>query len=198
MSKIPEEELLATIEHVVSKFYSKFRFGFFEADDIKQQIRLFALEAYERFNPNNGAPLEHFLTVHVRNRLINFRRDNYYRAHKPCFSCPFYDAHNKISSGSQCSVFDDKSLCDKFVKWETRNTKKKNLMSVSGPSKEVVDSISFTLNVEDTELVELIKQRLPLVFRSDYLRLLQGCKVPKSRRDKLFGAIQEILKEIKN
>lgn len=188
-----DSQVLDTIELIVNKFYAKFSFGFLEADDMKQQIRLFALEALERFSEDNGAPLEHFLTVHVRNRLINFRRDKYCRSQKPCYTCPFYDPKFKLSK-SGCAEFDDKSLCDKYAKWDLRNTKKKNLMGASPKGCDFQDRHpDFLSSIEQRELLDIIKAKIPLAMRGDLLRLLQGCKVPKGKRDKLYGVIKEIM-----
>jgi DNA-directed RNA polymerase specialized sigma24 family protein len=77
--KIPkgmtEKEVLEIINKVASRYAHKFRFGYFEADDIRQEAVIIAMEALERYE--EGRPLENFLAVHVKNRLNNFKRDKY-------------------------------------------------------------------------------------------------------------------------
>ena len=75
---------------------------------MKQQAAIFALEGLEKYD--NKRPLENFLWTHVRNRLFNYKRDNYQRPDKPCLSCVFYDAHCATST-NQCNEYDDKTNC---------------------------------------------------------------------------------------
>ena len=71
------------IERVSSRLAQKFRFGYHTIDDMKQQAALFAWEGiYDSWD--DSRPLENFLWIHVRNRLYNFKRNNYGRPEKPC------------------------------------------------------------------------------------------------------------------
>ena len=92
-NKITEQELLDTIDIITKKLAYKFKFGYHQIEDMKQQISIFALEGLENYD--NKRPLENFLWTHVRNRLFNFKRDNYQRPDKPCKTCPFYDPNLK-------------------------------------------------------------------------------------------------------
>ena len=73
-SNMTEEEVIETIERVATRLCRKFRFGYHEVDDIKQQASLFAWEGLEKYDEKR--PLENFLWTHVRNRLYNFKRNN--------------------------------------------------------------------------------------------------------------------------
>lgn len=72
---IPMEQILDTIERVVGPLGNKLKFGSYDSEEIKQEGRAIAWKAivdtYEE-----GRPLENFLRVHVRNRLLNFKRNN--------------------------------------------------------------------------------------------------------------------------
>ena len=68
-----EQEVVDTINKVVSRYAHRFRFGYYDADDIKQEAFIIAMEALDRYD--NDGPLESFLAVHVKNRLSNFKRD---------------------------------------------------------------------------------------------------------------------------
>ena len=82
--KIPkgmsEEEVLEVINKICDRYAYKFQFGYFEADDIRQEAFIIAVDALDRYE--EGRPLENFLAVHVKNRLNNFKRDKYYRQNK--------------------------------------------------------------------------------------------------------------------
>jgi len=81
MMKIPngmtEKEVLQIISKVVERQAAKFRFGYYEAEDMKQEAFIIAMDALDRYDSNR--PLENFLAVHVNNRLKNFKRDHFYR-----------------------------------------------------------------------------------------------------------------------
>jgi DNA-directed RNA polymerase specialized sigma24 family protein len=72
---IPTEQILEIIERVVGPLGHKLKFASFDSEEIKQEGRAIAwkaiVETYEE-----GRPLENFLRVHVRNRLLNFKRNN--------------------------------------------------------------------------------------------------------------------------
>lgn len=76
--KIPpgmtEEQVLTTLETVVDRFKRKYKFGSYTEDDIKQEAYILCLAALEKYD--GIRPLENFLSVHLRNRLFNFRRNN--------------------------------------------------------------------------------------------------------------------------
>lgn len=67
-----EEEVLEIIERVSSRF-GRFKFGIYDEDDIKQESVILCIDALDRYKP--GRPLENFLCVHVRNRLLTLMRD---------------------------------------------------------------------------------------------------------------------------
>ena len=78
--KIPngmtEQQVIETINKVISRYIYKFRFGYYESEDIRQEAFIIAMEALERYDEKR--PLENFLAVHVKNRLSNFKRDKFF------------------------------------------------------------------------------------------------------------------------
>ena len=72
-----EEEVIQVITKVVDRQAAKFRFGFYDAEDMRQEGFIIAMDALDRYDEKR--PLENFLAVHVNNRLKNFKRDNFYR-----------------------------------------------------------------------------------------------------------------------
>ena len=194
-----EKEVLEVIDKVATKLAYKFKFGYHDIEDMKQQGRLFAIQGMDNYD--DSRPLENFLWTHVRNRLFNYKRDNFERPDRPCYSCPFYDPGCK-SSINECEEFEDKQECDLYSGWLSRNSSKKNLMSPIGIS-EVKNDKEGNMNMPSSlleklankELLTLIDQNIPLELRLDYLRLKNGLKLPRPKRDAIIGSIKNILKE---
>ena len=168
---------------------------------MKQQAAIFALEGLEKYD--NKRPLENFLWTHVRNRLFNYKRDNYQRPDKPCLSCVFYDAHCATST-NQCNEYDDKTNCEEYHTWNNRNTNKKNIMKPVGIEdlKEqnvhvprLASQQSILELVSDQQILKLLDEAIPAQHRSTYLKLKYGDKVYKNDLTKLLNCIKEILKD---
>ena len=201
--KIPknmtEKEVLEIIDKIAGKLSYKFRFGYHDIEDMKQQARLFAIQGMDNYDESR--PLENFLWTHVRNRLFNYMRDNFERPDKPCFSCPFYDPKCK-NSRKECEEFEDKYECVLYSGWTYRNSSKKNLMTPVGMSevrndgeKNMNISSSSLDNIVNKELLGLIDKNIPLELRLDYLRLKNGLKLPRPRKNIILENIKRILKE---
>ncbi len=199
-AKMEEHEVVVILDRIANRFASKFKFGYHDADDMKQQARLFALEALPRYSKDKG-PLENFLSVHVRNRLINFKRDNYHRFQAPCIQCPFYDPNN-LKSTNQCAEFIDKMECDKWRQWILRNDSKRSIMAPATSENtdylfvhEASAKTSVSDIVANKELLEYIDENLPVELRSDYLRLKENLAVSKHRKNKVREAVLKIIEE---
>ena len=192
-----EQEVLEVIDKVANRLCYKFKFGYHEVDDMKQQARLFAIQGMDKYDESR--PLENFLWTHVRNRLFNFKRDNFERPDKPCFSCPFYDPGCKASI-SQCEEFEDKRECSLYEGWVNRNLRKKTLVSTTGldntnQSKSSNHPSSLLDFIADSEILELIDKNIPIILRADYLRLKYGLKLPRPKKNAVINSIKSILKE---
>lgn len=187
--KVDENELLKVIDIITKKLAYKFKFGYHDIEDMKQQISVFAIEGLKNYD--HKRPLENFLWTHVRNRLFNYKRDNYQRPDKPCYSCPLYD---KVST--LCTKYSNKESCDLYSKWLNRNQNKKNLMHFT-----TVDEVKDYGNIffdssnspENLETIKLIEENLSGEYRIIYLKLKHGSKVSKADRNKLLLKIREIL-----
>lgn len=114
---------------------------------------------------DQSKPLENFLYRHISNRLKNFKRDNYYRQ----------------ETGNAQEL----------------QEKKRNIL-------EPVDihglfHIATGDNISDeahlNEIIDLIDKNLPKELRGDYLRLKNGCKLTKVRKQKVIESIKTILGE---
>lgn len=186
---IDESELLKVIDIITKKLAYKFKFGYHDIEDMKQQISIFALEGLKNYDYKR--PLENFLWTHVRNRLFNYKRDNYQRPDKPCYSCPLYDKASTL-----CTKYSNKNDCDLYAKWLTRNQNKKNLMHFTAVN-EVKDYANIfsdpSVSIGGTETIKILEEKLNGEYRSIYLRLKNGNKINKSDKLKLINKIKEIL-----
>ena len=173
--KIPkgmtEQEVVDTINKVVNRYAHRFRFGYYDADDIKQEAFIIAMEALDRYD--NDRPLENFLAVHVKNRLSNFKRDKFFRRPKD----PDAQTHGKN---------DIKKFLMEPLNIENIRDENEVNMSTNDDFVEAIDV---------AELFLLIDQHLPITLRADYLRMMHGVYVPKPRREQIH---QEIINIFQN
>ncbi len=194
-----EEELTSILTKIANRLANKFKFGYHQTEDMKQQAYVFALEALPRFNPskaknnnNKLAALEAFLYTHVHNRLHSFKRDNYMRPETPCDICQ-----------DDCLKDDRaKTECKALQKFYTRNEKKQNIMrpipleSVSNNGGE--GNMSHLLNTEEDIDVEQIKnilnKELDPHLRQNYIRYIYGLKLTKQKREELVEVMREIIR----
>jgi DNA-directed RNA polymerase specialized sigma24 family protein len=196
---VDENEFLNVIDIIAKKLAYKFKFGYHDFDDMKQQISIFALEGLKNYD--HKRPLENFLWTHVRNRLFNYKRDNYQRPDKPCLSCPLYDPHLK-KSDSGCEAYSNKEDCSLYHSWINRNSVKKNLMHLTtideikdyGNAFSTQENILVD-NICTNEILNLVETYLVGEDRTIYLKVKNGNKVSKSDMDKLTKKLQQIVKD---
>jgi hypothetical protein len=193
--KIPdnmtEDEVVAIIDNVAKRLARKFKFGYHDIEDMKQQARLYAWEGMENYDSTR--PLENFLWTHVRNRLFNFKRDKYERPNKPCCECKQY-------IGGTCHIYDDLEECVSYKYWKTKNKSKKNLMNtidISDINDTYEKNIREIYNLDDTlyykEILEIIDKELPINLRPLFLRLKFGLRLTKAQKIKIQTTVKEIL-----
>lgn len=197
---VSEKELLEVINIITKKLAYKFKFGYHDIDDMKQQITVFALEGLKNYDYKR--PLENFLWTHVRNRLFNYKRDNYQRPNKPCLTCPLYDPH-RVKSHSECEKYQNKDDCSLYHNWSKRNIAKKNLMhftDIESAHKDNEKSDFFidenndcVENFIDYEILKDLESRISNEYRETYLKIKNGVKVPKSETTKLINYIKTLL-----
>lgn len=195
---IKEEDFLKALDTISKKLIYKFKFGYHEVEDMKQQAAIFAMEGLEQYD--NKRPLENFLWTHVRNRLFNFKRDNYFRPDNVCASCPFYDPKCQ-SSTNQCSKFSNKNDCEIFSQSNQRNNLKKNLMkpiNIDSDNNDIQSSTDISEYISNSELITIIEDNLETKYRETYLRLKGGAKVAKQDLLKLQDHIAHILQNHKD
>ena len=169
-----EAEVLATMTKVVNRIAHKYRFGYYDIDDIKQEAFIIAMEAMDRYD--EGRPLENFLAVHISNRLKNFKRDNFFR---PDYVPP----SGKITNDNNTKRF----LMEPLDIDNIRDEHERNMRG----EENIVDELA------KKELMDIVDTSLDMGLRGDYLRILHGVYVPKPRREQIYESIMQILREYK-
>jgi len=188
---VSDEEFVKILDKITKRLAHKFRFGYHSAEDMKQQAAIFALEGLKNYD--HKRPLENFLWTHVRNRLFNYKRNNYQRPDKPCLTCPLYDPKYKVSD-NQCSKFVNKNDCDLYESWSKRNDAKKNIAKPS-----CVDDLSSLPqndnNNDNNEIIKFLDENVKTEYRDLYLKLKHNQKINKADTIKLQKHIQKIMEE---
>lgn len=191
---VTEDEFLTVLDNISKRLGHKFRFGYHDFDDMKQQAAIFAMEGLQKYD--RSRPLENFLWTHVRNRLFNFKRNNYQRPDKPCLTCPLYDKLYSCSD-NQCSKYKDKSECELYSSWASRNDAKKNIMQpthieheLHGSKLQTGDFIGF---IQNKEIITFLDDNIQSEYRESYLKLKHGSNIPKQQLLKLQKHISQLM-----
>lgn len=158
-----EEQVVSVIYKIASRLASKFTFPNYEEEDIAQEAFIIGMEAMNRYD--EVRPLENFLSIHIKNRLMNFKRDNYYR--------PDDGKAEKIQQGKK-KLLDAQSMDDM-----------KNLLLAAQGSD----------NLETKELIEYIDSNLPINLRADYLRFRNDQPLTKTKRAKLIEELRAVVEK---
>ena len=188
-----EEQVLQTINNIANRLAAKFKFGYHELEDMRQQARLFAWEGLKNYD--GVRPLENFLWTHVRNRLYNFKRNNFGRPDKPCDICPFYDRNFINFKGYGCKAYDNHEECDLYMGWVSRNAAKRNIMNTAKLELDVQAENSVEEIIDRKHIYELVDSSLPVQYREDWIRLTNNLKLPKARKEIIVEVVLNILKE---
>lgn len=162
-----EREVMKIMSEVVETIAPKYKFGYLTDEDLKQESFIICIDALERYD--GRAPLANFLSVNLKNRLHNFKRDNYFRYNPNC----------------------DADCTCRFCK---QKADKKNLLN---PLDIFEYADNFTLDEDESkeiqDLIDKIDIELSAEYREDYLKLKNGIKIPKKRRLKIIEQLESII-----
>lgn len=199
-----EKEVIETIDKILNYFVKKTKFGYYDEEDIRQEGYLFAMDGLQRYDGER--PLENFLTVHIRNRFLSLRRDKFRRKDPPCHKCPFFDPNLKKSK-NKCAAYTDKSECEPFREWNERNNSKQNLMapihiyssSEDGKTPNIGErNHDDFVDIHNKEIIDKIRNSLPIKYRPDFFRLLDGVKLTDKKLAEIKEQVKLILGDILN
>ncbi len=181
-----EESVLEAVEKAVSILSQSFIFGYYDIDDIKQEGRVLGMECLAKYDPKR--PLANFVYTHIRNRLINLRRNKFRRNDPPCKAC---------HEGSPCGA--EGTLCERYASWLGRNNARVALMR---PMKLERLGEERERRRDDTVAHAALQEALTKLdaglspeLRADWLRMKDGARVPKARRLLVEAEVRGILGE---
>lgn len=191
---ISEADVLATIKKTVDYLAPSFRFGYYDADDMRQEGTIFCLEALPSFNFDKSIQedvkdaLLTFLKTHVRWRFLNMRRKRLTRIEPPPCDCELcaLDSANRLD-------------CKKYSNWVKRNMAKRSLMEPFDVNEVYNTDASFTPATEEkimsSDIISILNEYIPASLRADYRMFLDGVSIPKAKRLNLISNIKIILAE---
>lgn len=156
---------MEAVESACNRLAYKFRFGYHELEDMKQEAFIFTVEAIRDGKWDESRPLNNFVYVHIHNRFFNFKRKYYQRLSPPCEKCPLkaYRAED-----DKCLAYELKDDCKWYRAWTNRNERKKQLMHTveltSSSHPESLDKKFF----ENDDYLNWIEQFIPDVYRKTW------------------------------
>lgn len=149
----------------VSKKFGRYAFAYYSSEDIEQEAFIFGLEALERYR--GTGPLEHFLSVHIRNRILNLKRKLEKRADNKSV---------KLDQAKQC-------ILHPIDLDEVNQNHEPNMHS----SEEICKKLSMA------EIQRIVDSELEVEYRMDFLKLCEGKNIGRFQREKIVGRVREIL-----
>lgn len=165
----------------VRKMFKSYAFGAYTMEDLQSEACLIALQAIEDGSYDQNRDLAAFLCTHLRNRLLNLRRDKFRRSEPPCRLC---HEHGYCDHGRPCKAYND---------WEIRNNAKSSLAQASpannSPRQRFYNIDGELLRREITRAIDA----LPACDRSTFLKMLSGVKVSKARRQRVEDFLREFM-----
>lgn len=189
----PSPEYWAAAEGLITKIRRQMAFGYFEGEDIAQEARILALQAWRDGAYDRSRPPTPFLRAHFHNKLGHLYRAKCQRNDPPCRAC---------HAGTPCPAAGVAAACRPYAAWRALNDAKKGLLSPAGYDEAVLacpDAGTRPPEQEDAaaaaELAALLDARLPAALRTDYLRMRAGRPVARHRREKIRETILIIIRD---
>lgn len=161
-------EQMKIIDKVVNRTASKYTFGFYELEDIKQESYIICLDALKNYD--NNRPLENFLSKHLSNRLKDLKRNKYFRHNV------VNENHVKLNQAKK-NLMDLKQFCQ--------------IAEYDHPLEE----LDLGDRLSTSEALEKIMNEMSPSLRNDFLRMSHGVSISQSRKKTVLDKIMEILGE---
>jgi hypothetical protein len=188
MPKVPEAEVLRVCELVCRHVVPDFLFPGVEVEDVEQQARMEVWELSNSPKYDEKRPFVNFAFTHVRNRLFNFKRDNFQRSDSPC----------KLCQAGRSSEHTNQRECEAYAAWKKRGAAKRNLakpVSVDLLATDPADESDVEGEAGLAEALALIDELLPVELRPAYLQMVAGQSVSRSKRNEVRKWVRGLLEE---
>lgn len=185
------DEELQVIDNVAKMLGQYFSFGYYDSEDIEQEVRIMCLEALPNFDKNK-ASLKTFLIVNAKNKLLNLQRDKLCKIFPPCANCGSCD-------DDYCEKYDTKEECPLFLRWQQNTQIKHNLLALG----ELYDDDAYyNTNVleelYEKELLIYIDKNIPSKYRQDYLQFIHNGKMSSYAKNKIVRIIKRLAEDYVN
>ncbi len=189
-----EEELVQTIKEIGQRLVDKFKFGYYEKEDIQQELSIVCLKAMETYDGTR--PLDNYLWIACKNRLCNLKRNKYIRLEPPCLQCPFFDPKSELSK-NQCTKYLNKNNCQEYEEWLKKTERKKSLVnkSIGGDLAQESYYEEKDIDIDIEKISKIIDRELSVEFREDYFKFKYGTKLTVEKRRNLLNEINNIVKK---
>jgi DNA-directed RNA polymerase specialized sigma24 family protein len=137
------------------------RIGYYDVEDLKQEVRIKCWRVIEKYDPSFGASMFVFLSICAERRLKDIRRSVRYKHNKPCLRCPFWDKGASISGCHDCLVYHDKMCCERFANHERYVHAKLSASQPIDIDTQRVEDEQHDAHQTRLEIIEFIESRLP-------------------------------------
>lgn len=162
VSGITFENQQETVEKVANaKAFQYRKIGYYDTEDLKQEIRIKCWSVINRYDPNSGTNLFVFLSVCADNRLRDIRRSVIYKHNKPCFRCPFWHKGAAASGVHDCLVYYNKMDCDRFAKHERYTHAKISSSQPIDIDTQRIEDHNYGVKQREVEINEMVESKLP-------------------------------------
>jgi len=173
-------ETMEVIQKIMNRLAPKFTFGHYGVDDIKQEIFLLAVEGLDKYDSTRGA-VSTYLYYYVYSRIKNFKRNKFHRKEYQCSKCNCTDPN-----------------CDKCIKRRWNTERKIDLLEAKeaqyiADDSRLIEHHDYLEDLAIKELQGMINQELPVSMRENYLRMIDGLYVQKSKRDEIETFLHGII-----
>ena len=179
-----------------AKAYQHRSIGYYDIDDLRQEVRIKCWEALTKFDPTCGTNIYAFLSVCAENRIRDIKRSVMYKHNKPCMRCPFWNAFASASGTHDCLVYSYKMDCERFARHERYVQAK---LSASHPidinGERLIDDCS-DIPMSKFELMDFIDAHLPQDLRRSFEKFKQANYDPRVLKQRERSVLMRVLREI--
>jgi len=184
-----DDDKFQIIERIANEHSNKV-FGYLDKDDLKNEIWVICLEQIDTYDDSKGN-LENYLRVLVKNRMINRFKDITKSVRPPCPRCPHYDPGN---SPSDCAEYGhDRHKCSKWRNYILSVESRNSLLNAMEQQIDREHDSCVINNTMGKELIELAESGLVPSLFQDLKRVMNGNKVSKQRKIRLYSELKKLL-----
>lgn len=171
----------------------KKNFGYFEKNDLVNEVWVLCLEKIKEFDPAEGQ-LENFLRVIVKNGLTNKWKAVSKISKPPCSRCEFWLGPHKKPD---CMAFGlEKEKCGKYHNYILSKDSKNSLLGGAEMMNERLMEKDILGQIAGEELVELIRGKIELKYKKDFEKFIQHENLTENKIKRLSKIVKTAINEM--